>query len=625
MISRFFSHRIVGMALVLSFGVGTLFVSTMQSMRAEHWAYQQRNNANLVTTLAKSLEWNLDSLDQGVQKMVWALEQSQVLEQPGQPIASAFDSQRPLWRDFEGSDFFVLDARGKLVYRTFGTQSMGENFFSQDFVQAFVSEQHQDVFIGLPSETLVIGKQVLPVARAVRASWGGVSGIVVGTLNLSEVNMWLRSTDFGAQSGINIIRADGHIVTRFPYSDQASNQSLAGSDNLARFLSAPSGSFVSTAVLDRIKRMYTHALVGTYPLIVNVAQSTRSIERAWLANAWLLGAFALLLMAGCIALAMMFSRELQRRGFSEAALFAEKERMQLTLQSIGDAVVCTDAQARITYLNAVAQQMLGVDLPQVLHQPVEALHVGSSKAGYAPFSPLRQALAQQQAIERMRVTLEHHASGKVFAMEETACLVRGPDGQVLGAVAVLRDITLAAAQEAHLQQLAFHDALTGLANRSLLAEKAQQALRHAQSTGQQVAVMYLDLDGFKSINDSWGHEAGDAAIVHAAHYLLAQVGVGDTVCRLGGDEFVVLLTELSPSRSLQHVVDKVQRLEAQPWRWNARAHALKFSGGVALYPEHATQWSELLRCADSAMYAAKQAGRCQIRMYQKRAAPSLLV
>ena len=204
----------------------------------------------------------------------------------------------------------------------------------------------------------------------------------------------------------------------------------------------------------------------------------------------------------------------------------------------------------------------------------------------------------------------------MIELEESVSLLKAVDGRVVGAVAVLRDVTAAAEQEARMENMAFHDALTGLPNRRLLHDRAKQAMAQAKRTGEKVAVVYLDMDGLKQINDRLGHQAGDAAIVHAANSLKTCVRESDTVCRLGGDEFVLLLPTLSGTVQLQALANKLQQVSAQPFVWEGQSFVQHFSVGIAVYPDHALEWEDLLHGADCAMYAAKQAGRNQIHVYQ---------
>jgi len=624
MLLRFLSHRVAWLAVVVSLGIGALFAHTMWSMRQEHWDYQLRTNTNLSSTLAKGLEWSLDAVDLSLQKTAIALNEVRALEgqEDSESHRALLDS---LWRDIHNSDLLVLDDQGRVIHRALGVQSVGKQFVSHDFFQAFRVHQLPGVFIGQPTKELRMGEYVLPIARAIRGKYGVLNGVVVGMLRMQEINAWLSTMDLGAHSGVNVIREDGLVLTRFPYQETTAPHSLAGSGNLAQFVAAPQGSFVGTAVIDGVERLYTHNRVGHFPVVVNVAQSTNSIFQSWRRNAWQLAGFAALLMVSCLGLAVLFVRELTRREATEADLFTEKERMRLTLQSIGDAVVCTDAQGHITYLNPVARQITGLEMREVENHPIEVLHaLPYAVAGGAQASALRRALESGKTVDRSRTTLLHRGSGELLEMDESASLVKSFDGHVLGAVAVLRDVTVAAAHEARMQRLAFHDVLTGLPNRTLLQDRAQQAMAHSKRTGDMLAVLYLDLDGFKQINDRLGHQAGDAALVHAAKALQASVRESDTVCRLGGDEFVILLCELASKTHLQSIAHKVQQACATPFVWQGASYVLHASGGVALYPDHALQWDALLHCADTAMYASKQAGRHQIRLYQVHAEAALL-
>ncbi|HEY4664239.1 MAG TPA: diguanylate cyclase [Comamonas sp.] len=621
---RLFSRRVTWLALIVSLGIGALFAHSMWSMRQEHWSAQLRTNGNLSSTFAKGLEWSLEAVDLSLQHTAIALNEANVLEaEPDQ--LSNHSVLEALWRDIEANNLLVLDSQGRALSRTEGVQRLGKSFANHDFFQAFFLDQYPGVFIGAPTQDLYPGEYVLPIARAVRGKFGLLSGVVVGVLHMHSINAWLASMDLGENSGVNVIREDGLILTRFPYQPSAIHNSLAGSSNLARFVASPQGNFVGIAVIDGVQRLYTHNRVGHFPVVVNVAQATRTIFQAWRRNVWQLGAFASLLMLGCFGLSVLFARELSRREATEVDLFAEKERMRLTLQAIGDAVVCTDAKGNITYLNPVARQITGIEMWEVENHPVEVLQAMPYAMKQGPdSSPLRRVLQQGKAVDRERTTLMHRGSGELLEMEESASLVKAFDGTVLGAVAVLRDVTSSVAHEEHMKRLAFHDTLTGLPNRQLLQDRAQQAMAHSKRSGDIMAVLYLDLDGFKQINDTHGHQAGDAALIHAAKALQSSVRESDTVCRLGGDEFVLLLCEIPSRAHLQTIARKVLKACGQPFMWQDKAYVLHISGGMALYPEHATQWGALLHCADTAMYVAKQAGKRQIRLFHDGAEASLL-
>lgn len=623
MISLFFRHRLTWLAVLVSLGIGVLCAQTMWKMREDQWAYHQRTNANLTSTLAKGLEWSLDAVDLTLQKTAIALQDAQALQ------TSEYLSHSVLldaiWADMAISGITVLDTQGRVIERNQGSMRQGLDLSKKDFFQAFAKGGHRDIFIGAPTQDWMHGAQVLPLARRWHGRDGSWQGVVVGRLHMHEINAWLSSMQLGEFSGVNVIRQDGLILTRFPYQESTAARTIAGSDNLARFVASPQGSFVGVAVLDGVERLYTHHRVGYYPMVVNSAQATYSIVKEWWRSALKIGIFALFLMLGCIGLALLFTRELGRREATEEDLFAEKERMRLTLQSIGDAVVCADAQGRITYLNPVAQQMTGLSADRAVGEPVEVLRnilVDVDKQSAA--LPLRQVLERGAVVERHRAAVMHCSSGQQIEIEETVSPVLTAHGAVVGAVAVLRDVTLAAAQEARMQHLAFHDPLTGLPNRLLLQDRALQAMADAERHGQGLAVVYLDLDGFKPINDKLGHQAGDVALMQVAQSLLGCVRASDTVCRLGGDEFVLLLTHTLHETQLRSMAEKIMRACMQPFVWEGQTHYLSASGGVSLFPQHGQQWETLLQCADSAMYVAKKEGRHQIHLYRGDGVTTLL-
>jgi len=163
--------------------------------------------------------------------------------------------------------------------------------------------------------------------------------------------------------------------------------------------------------------------------------------------------------------------------------------------------------------------------------------------------------------------------------------------------------------EERIRHMAQHDTLTGLPNRALLADRLAQAVTQARRHDQRVAVMFLDLDRFKAINDTLGHEVGDGLLREVAHRLRGAVRAADTVGRLGGDEFVVVLHEVADAESTAQVAEKILAAFAAPVRVGAHSLTASTSIGIALFPEHADDATALLKCADMAMYLAKRDGR----------------
>jgi diguanylate cyclase (GGDEF)-like protein/PAS domain S-box-containing protein len=300
----------------------------------------------------------------------------------------------------------------------------------------------------------------------------------------------------------------------------------------------------------------------------------------------------------------------------EDALFEEKERMRLTLQSIGDAVVCTDAQGRITYINPVAQRMTGWQAFDAADQHVDdVVPLYRTNGERVEPSPVCQTLQTSAPCGPTRGVVLHRRDGHRYVVEETANPITDRHGQLSGTVMVLHDVTETMALAERMAHLAQYDALTDLPNRVLLQDRARQALALARRDGKTLAVMYIDLDGFKQVNDTLGHDMGDQLLVQFARRLQAAVRQSDTVCRQGGDEFVVLLPGLEGPEQAVVVARKVLAVCQAPFDLQGHEVRVGLSAGMALFPQHGNSFEELARHADMAMYAAKRSGRLQVRCF----------
>jgi diguanylate cyclase (GGDEF)-like protein len=179
----------------------------------------------------------------------------------------------------------------------------------------------------------------------------------------------------------------------------------------------------------------------------------------------------------------------------------------------------------------------------------------------------------------------------------------------MGAVATFQDISARKRTQAQVWMKANYDHLTGLPNRSLFHDRLERAVLQEARRHGQVAVLFIDLDGFKSVNDQLGHDAGDALLKEAAHRIDSCLRESDTAARMGGDEFTVVLTEISDRKGVQQVAEKILGMVAMPYHITGRHARISCSIGIALYPQHAVTVTALLRRADKAMYLAKRGGK----------------
>jgi diguanylate cyclase (GGDEF)-like protein/PAS domain S-box-containing protein len=311
-------------------------------------------------------------------------------------------------------------------------------------------------------------------------------------------------------------------------------------------------------------------------------------------------------------------RNMAERQTAREMLSAEKERAQMTLNSIGDAVLSIDLVGRITYLNAVAEKITGWTREEASGKHVDDVFVIIDGSTRAPcLNPLKTALEQNKTVGLTPHCILIRRDGNEFAIEDSAAPIHDQHGAMAGAVIVFHDVSVARAIEAEMSHLAQHDALTKLPNRTLLQDRLSQAITIAGRNGTRIAVLFVDLDGFKHINDSLGHVIGDRLLQSVAKRLLASVRTSDTVSRVGGDEFVVLLSEVAHAGDAGVKAGKILAALNAPLEIDQHNLRVTASIGVTTYPEDGQETAMLIKNADLAMYQAKENGRNNYQFFEK--------
>lgn len=302
---------------------------------------------------------------------------------------------------------------------------------------------------------------------------------------------------------------------------------------------------------------------------------------------------------------------------AEEALFAEKERAQVTLNSIGDAVLTTDIAGCVNYLNLVAETMTGWSRSDALGRPLsEVFHIVDGASREVAANPAERAMREDKIVGLASDCVLLRRGGVESSIEDSAAPIHNREGRVTGAVIVFHDVSESRAMAAKMAHLAHHDFLTGLPNRVLLTERLAQAIGLARRRGKQVALLFIDLDFFKHINDSLGHVIGDRLLQAAADRLVSCVRKTDTVCRQGGDEFVILLSEIEQVQDAARVADKLLLAFANPALVDGHELHVSLSMGISVYPDDGLSAEAVLQNADTAMYYAKANGRNNYQFFR---------
>jgi diguanylate cyclase (GGDEF)-like protein/PAS domain S-box-containing protein len=302
----------------------------------------------------------------------------------------------------------------------------------------------------------------------------------------------------------------------------------------------------------------------------------------------------------------------------EEALFVEKERAQVTLNCIGDAVISTDVKENVTFLNLVAEKMTGWTRQEAAGRPMsEIFRIQDGASRESRLNPMLTAIDQNRTIHLPSNCILIRRDGLEIPIEDSIAPIRDRGGAASGAVIVFRDVSAARAMALEMAHAAQHDFLTGLPNRTLLNDRINQAVAFAQRHSKKVAVLFLDLDGFKHINDSLGHATGDKLLQTIAKRLVDCVRASDTVSRQGGDEFVVLLSEVEYSENAVITAKRMLHTVAEAHSIDQHDLHVTASIGVSVFPDDGRDAETLIKNADTAMYQAKENGRQSYQFFKQ--------
>ncbi len=319
---------------------------------------------------------------------------------------------------------------------------------------------------------------------------------------------------------------------------------------------------------------------------------------------------AILDEAGKVTRLVGVNTDITDRQAAEDELFAEKERAQVTLSSIGDAVVSTDLAGNVSFLNPVAEAMTGWSQKDATGRPVtEILRIQHDTTREPIPNPMELAMAENLTMNLPSSCHLLRRDGKETPIEDSVSPIHDRRGQVTGAVIVFRDVTAAQAMTRQIAHSAQHDFLTGLPNRILLNDRVSQAIAASLRHHSGVAVLFLDLDGFKDVNDSLGHPIGDKLLQSISARLTDCLRSSDTVSRQGGDEFVMLLPEIQRAEEAAVTAQRIIQAIAAPHSIDDHDLHITASIGISVYPDDGLDSAALIKNADTAMYHAKEHGR----------------
>ena len=310
--------------------------------------------------------------------------------------------------------------------------------------------------------------------------------------------------------------------------------------------------------------------------------------------------------------------DITERKQAETRVFKEKERAQVTLQSIGDGVITTDAEGRIDYLNPVAQNLTGWDLRGARGKPVkEIMTIINEHTRALVANPVMRCLKEGRVITLADNSVLINNEGAEIPIQDSAAPIRDRIGNLIGAVMVFHDVSKESRLFRQLSHQASHDALTGLINRQEFENQLVSALENSQEHPTHThALLYIDLDQFKVVNDTFGHIAGDELLRQVTDVMQTKIRSTDTLARLGGDEFGILLERCHDDRALEIAETIRGAVENYRFNWQGAHINVRCSIGMYMVMHESPDAASIMSSADVACYTAKDMGRNQIHLYK---------
>lgn len=514
-------------------------------------------------------------------------------------------------KDFR--DIRMLDAEGVLRFGTGVIEPI--NLADRDY---FVRPRDQQpspgvspmIFSG-PIFTRLSKKWVLVLARRLENPDGSFAGVVYANLNIDDFTKLFSSINTGAHGTIVLRAEDMAQVSRHPTMDgpDAGNGNQKVSQQLIDLIkeSPLGGSYHATSPLDDIERYYTYRKINDYPFYIIAGQATNDFLANWGPNVFLLlvssGLMMLLTIATSWRIYGLTQQRVRETVDRNAGKIIEASPVAMLMFNEHGIVTKANPAARALFGYRQDESLTGVPVDQL--QPVETLDT--------------QAHRVAGGLEEGSITTEglyDRKDGSQFTALRSVSALTDEVGDGAKYLETLVDITELKAAQEELRRLAHYDALTNLPNRSLFFDLVDQGLALARREKSQTAILFLDLDKFKPINDTWGHAVGDLVLKEAAQRIAACLRESDAVGRVGGDEFLVMLRNLQSVEDAVRIGDKIRNSLNQPILVDDKTVSISSCIGVALYPDHGLTAEALTEHADTAMYHAKENGRDRVVVYR---------
>lgn len=600
------TRLIAGFVTLVCCALLALETSHIFRQRQELMDRARADTANLASSLAQHADLTFRTADALLVSTVERLEHDALFDMRSQErLRGWFSQEMRLSPQFVA--FAVVDRNGKFFLTTTPTRDEAPSFADRDYFIQHRDHEDAGLIIGKPLKGRVTGDWIIPVTRRFNLPDGSFGGIAIAALHPAYFQRLYEGLELGRHGAVVLASLQGSLLVRRPFVEANVGRDMLQSGIFKRLKESPVGSAEITATTDGMRRLNSYEQGNDYPFVVSVARDVEELLAPWYASAALqIGLVALLIfivgLLGVIVWRITDQLSIRARTLRETS-----RRFDAALSNMTQGVCLFDAQKKLVIANSRFREIYS--LPETVVAP------GTPLIDLLKYQE-QQGVHDDRSLDENVQTIPTLAQQSVSTADGRTILIRRTAIEGGGWVATHEDVTEQRQAQAEIAYLAKRDVLTGLANRAQFQERLVEACRRTKRNNDPITVLLLDLDRFKAVNDSLGHQAGDRLLVELARRLNEVVRETDVIARIGGDEFAIL----QEGGKAQHegaiaLALRIIQAVAAPFDLDGEKVEVGISVGIAMGPEHGSEGTELLKKADLALYDVKANGRNDFRIF----------